>query len=35
MITVFGPSIGPNLFPSFGHPLILPDGGDASILSHS
>ena len=35
MITVFGPPIGPNLFPSFGHPLILPDAGDASSLSHS
>jgi len=34
-ITVFGPPIGPNLFPSFGHPLILPDAGDASSLSHS
>jgi RNA polymerase sigma-70 factor (ECF subfamily) len=34
-ITVFGPPIGPNLFPSFGHPLILPDVGDASSLSHS
>ena len=31
-ITVFGPPIGPNLFPSFGHPLILPD---TSSLSHS
>jgi RNA polymerase sigma-70 factor (ECF subfamily) len=34
-ITVFGPPIGPNLFPSFGPPLILPDAGDASSLSHS
>jgi hypothetical protein len=35
MITVFGPPIRPNLFPSFGHPLILPDAGDTSSLSHS
>src|SRR5215472_15854866 len=35
MITVFGPPIGPNLFPSFGHPLILPGDRGASTLSHS
>jgi RNA polymerase sigma-70 factor (ECF subfamily) len=34
-ITVFGPPIGPNLFPSFGLPLILPDAGDSSSLCQS
>ena len=31
-ITVFGPPIGPELFPSFELPLILPDDGKTSAL---
>jgi RNA polymerase sigma-70 factor (ECF subfamily) len=31
-ITVFGPPIGPNLFQSFGLPLIFPDAGDIRCL---
>jgi RNA polymerase sigma-70 factor, ECF subfamily len=34
-ITVFGPPIGPNLFQSFGLPLILADTRDESSLRHS
>jgi RNA polymerase sigma-70 factor (ECF subfamily) len=34
-ITMFVPPTGPNLFKSFGLPLILPDVGDASTPHHS
>src|SRR5580658_1862854 len=34
-ITMFVPPTGPNLFKSFGFPLILPDVGDASTPPHS
>ena len=34
-ITMFVPPTGPNLFKSFGLPLILPDGGDAPTRHHS
>jgi len=34
-ITMFVPPIGPDLFKSFGLPLILPDVGDASTPRHS
>jgi len=34
-ITVFGPPTGPNLFKSFGFPMILPEVGDASTAHYS
>jgi RNA polymerase sigma-70 factor (ECF subfamily) len=34
-ITMFVPPTGPDLFKSFGLPLILPDVGDASTPHHS